>query len=72
VAVDFLHNTLRCANALIADMSLTKAGCLRSNHMPINLGAGIGAKAVACYQIKYMSKNDMPVEASVHTSKDSH
>ena len=30
-----------------------------SNHMPINLGAGIGAKAVACYEIKYMSKNDM-------------
>ena len=30
-----------------------------SNHMPINLGAGIGAKAVACYQIKYMSKSDM-------------
>jgi len=29
-------------------------------------------KAAAYYQIKYMSKNDMPVEASVHTSKDSH
>jgi hypothetical protein len=53
---------MRCANGVIADANLALSGCVGSNAMPITLGAGIGAKVVACYQIKYMGKNSLPVD----------
>jgi hypothetical protein len=53
---------MRCANGVIADASLTLSGCVRCNAMPITLGAGVGAKVIACYQIKYMGKNSLPID----------
>ena len=54
---------MRCANGVIADANLALSGCVGSNAMPITLGAGIGAKVVACYQIKYIRPLFHPVKA---------
>ena len=43
---------MACRNALIADFTIVLAGCIKSNAVPLCLGAGAGSKAAAMYQIK--------------------
>ncbi|MAR51650.1 MAG: hypothetical protein CMK50_00655 [Propionibacteriaceae bacterium] len=43
---------MACRNAIIADFTIVLAGCVKSNAVPLHLGAGAGSKAAAMYQIK--------------------
>ena len=63
---------MACRNGIIADFTIGLAGCIKSNAVPIHLGAGAGSKAAAMYQIKYMGKESVGINASAQLLVEAH
>ena len=63
---------MACRNAIIADFTMVLAGCVKSNAVPLHLGAGTGSKAAAMYQIKYMGKDSVEISASANVLIEAH
>ena len=64
--------TTACFNSHIVDYNPVLAAATGSNAVPLTLGAGVGAKGVAMYQIKYMVKEGDMIEAFASILIDAH
>ena len=61
-----------CSNGNIADFNRVMSAETGSNAVPLSLGAGIGAKATAMYQIKYMLKEADLIQVFASILIDAH
>ena len=64
--------TTACFNSHIVDYNPVLAAATGSNAVPLTLGAGVSAKGVAMYQIKYMVKEGDMIQAFASILIDAH